>query len=102
IPSRHKALRWSLVILTAVFFLGDQIYYRSLNGKGIFGAPKWTGPLENFLPPLILGSIVFALVMNSFVKAVKNAEDGLIKEHEASEKLLRNILPDEIASELKA
>jgi len=102
IPSRHKFLRWSLVIWTVIYFLADQVYYRSLNGKAIFGAPKWTGPIEYFLPPLILGAVVFTLVMNSFVKAVKNAEDGLIKEHEASEKLLRNILPHEIATELKA
>jgi len=101
IPSWHQVLRWSLVIFTSLFFLGDQLYYRSLNGKAIFGAPKWTGPAEYFMPPLVLATIVFAAVMNSFVKAVKNAEDGLIKEHAASEKLLRNILPDEIATELK-
>jgi adenylate cyclase len=102
ITSRHMLLRWSFAILTAIFFLIDQVYYRSLNGQGLFGPPKWTGPVEYFLPPLVLGCIVFIILMNSFVKAVKNAEDGLIQEHAASEKLLRNILPDEIAGELKA
>lgn len=102
IPSRHKVLRWSLVLFTAVFFVWDQVYYRSLGGKGLFGEPKWTGPVEYFLPPLALGSIVFIAMINSFVKAVKSAEDRLITEHEASEKLLRNILPSEIARELKA
>ncbi|MCB1305970.1 MAG: adenylate/guanylate cyclase domain-containing protein, partial [Leptospiraceae bacterium] len=39
--------------------------------------------------------------INAFVRAVKRAEDALAKEHEASEQLLLNILPQEIAAELK-
>lgn len=102
IPTKYLWLRWMFVITTSAGFLADQLYFRSFGGVALFGPPKWTGPVDYFLPPLFLGIVFFILIVRTFVKAIRNAEVDLEFQHAASEKLLMNILPEEIAKELKS
>lgn len=53
------------------------------------------------MPPLTLLIMFFILITYQLVKAVNNAEDRLAAEHAISEKMLLNILPLEVAKELK-
>jgi hypothetical protein len=101
IPSRHSWTRWAFVVIAGVGFLADQVYFRILSGAALFGPPKSVLPADYLMPPMILIVIFYALLINSFVKAVTTAETALAKEHAASERLLLNILPEEIAAELK-
>ncbi len=100
-PARYRITRWVFVAIAALSFLGDQLYFRVLKGSSAFGPPKWIVTADYLLPPLILVVFFYILLVNTFVRAVRAAEDGLAKQHEASEKLLRNILPAEVANELK-
>lgn len=100
-PPGFRALRWTFVILPAALFLTHQYYYRVMEGAGLFGPPHWTGAADYFMPPLVLLMVFLILVVYQFVKAVDRAEAQLSREYEKSEKLLLNILPADIASELK-
>lgn len=93
--------RWAFVILPALLFLFFQFYYRVLGGSAIFGPPKWIVPADYVMPPLVLLTFFLVLIIYQFVKAVNVAEDKLAAEHAQSERLLLNILPAEVASELK-
>ncbi|TGL64266.1 adenylate/guanylate cyclase domain-containing protein [Leptospira sarikeiensis] len=98
--TRTKTL-WSLVILPVLFFLAFQYYYRVFGGSAIFGPPRWIVPADYLMPPLVLLVIAMISIIYQFVKAVNKAEDKLSQEHAQSEKLLLNILPREVADELK-
>lgn len=100
-PSRHRILRWVHVLIPAVLFLVYQYYYRVFGGAGIFGPPKWLGDADYFMPPLVLLCFFLILIVYQFVKAVDQAEARLLEEYERSENLLLNILPQEVADELK-
>lgn len=101
IPRKNIKLRWFFVSLSAVLFLGSQYYYRVMGNEGVFGPPKWVVPADYLMPPLVLLVVFFVLLINQFVKAVNRAEDKLIAEHQKSESLLLNVLPLEVARELK-
>ncbi|MFO1524929.1 MAG: adenylate/guanylate cyclase domain-containing protein [Turneriella sp.] len=101
IPPDFAKLRWSLVALPLIANFADQYYYRVIGGSAIFGPPKWVVPGDYLMPPLIIVTLFFIITINSFFKAVSSAEKLLAAEHAASEKLLLNILPTEIAGELK-
>ena len=101
IPSRYFWTRWAFVVIAGVGFLADQVYFRIMSGEALFGPPKSVLPADYLMPPMIMVVIFYALLINSFVKAVTTAETALAKEHAASERLLLNILPEEIAAELK-
>lgn len=93
--------RWAFVIVPVILFLYFQFYYRVLGGSAIFGPPKWIVPGDYLMPPLMLLTVFLILIIYQFVKAVNIAEDKLAAEHAQSEKLLLNILPAQVASELK-
>lgn len=101
IPRPQAITRWILVIAPTCLFLATQYYYRVFGGSAIFGPPRWIVPADYLMPPLVLVSIFFTLIIYQFVKAVNTAEDRLSHEHAQSEKLLLNILPGEVANELK-
>lgn len=101
IPPDFPKLRWLLVALPLLANFADQYYYRVMGGSAIFGAPKWVVPGDYLMPPLVIVTMFFIVTINSFFKAVSSAERLLAAEHAASEKLLLNILPAEIAKELK-
>ena len=101
IPHNRSVLRWSLALLSALMFFADQYYYRVLGGPGIYGAPRWVVAADYLLPPMAMLTVFYFLLINSFVKAVTLAETRLAAEHAKSEALLINILPQEIAEELK-
>lgn len=101
IPPKYQKVRWMLVALPLLANFVDQYYYRVLGGSAVFGPPKWVVPGDYLMPPLILVTLFFIGTINSFFKAVSTAERLLAAEHAASEKLLLNILPAEIARELK-
>ncbi|TGL35416.1 adenylate/guanylate cyclase domain-containing protein [Leptospira koniambonensis] len=98
--TRTKTI-WSLVIIPVGLFLAAQYYYRVFGGSAIFGPPRWVVPADYLMPPLVLVALAMILIIYQFVKAVNTAEDKLSKEHAQSEKLLLNILPREVADELK-
>jgi len=102
IPPDFAKLRWALVALPLIANFADQYYYRVMGGAAIFGPPKWVVPGDYLMPPLVVVTMFFILTIHSFFKAVSSAEKQLAAEHAASEKLLLNILPAEIAVELKA
>lgn len=101
IPPDYAKTRWSLVALPLIANFADQYYYRVIGGAAIFGPPKWVVPGDYLMPPLVIVTMFFIITINSFFKAVSLAEKLLAAEHAASEKLLLNILPAEIAAELK-
>lgn len=101
IPPDYAKLRWALVALPLVANFADQYYYRVMGGAAVFGPPKWVVPGDYLMPPLVIVTMFFIITINSFFKAVSSAEKLLAAEHAASEKLLLNILPQSIASELK-
>ncbi|EMJ89111.1 adenylate/guanylate cyclase domain-containing protein [Leptospira meyeri] len=101
IPRKNIQLRWFFVSLSGFLFLGSQYYYRVMGKEGLFGPPKWVVPADYLMPPLVLLVFFFILLINQFVKAVNKAEDKLIAEHQKSESLLLNVLPLEVARELK-
>lgn len=101
IPRKHAITRWILVIGPMGLFLFFQFYYRSLGRRGIFGPAHLIVPADYLMPPLTLVIIFLILITYQFVKAVDSAEDRLAAEHAKSEKLLLNILPREVANELK-
>ncbi len=98
IPPAFAKLRWLLVAVPLLANFADQYYYRVLGGSAVFGPPKWVVAGDYLMPPLVIVTMFFILTINSFFKAVSSAESLLA----ASEKLLLNILPAEIARELKA
>jgi len=102
IPPDFAKLRWTLVAMPLIANFADQYYYRVMGGAAIFGPPKWVVPGDYLMPPLVIVTMFFIITINSFFKAVSSAEKLLAAEHAASERLLRNILPEEVASELKA
>ncbi|TGM94932.1 adenylate/guanylate cyclase domain-containing protein [Leptospira licerasiae] len=101
IPRSQTKTLWSLVIIPVILFLTTQYYYRVFGGSAIFGPPRWVVPADYLMPPLTLMTIVMVFIIYQFVKAVNTAEDKLSREHAQSEKLLLNILPREVADELK-
>jgi adenylate cyclase len=101
IPRSKEVLRWILVVVPICLFLASQYYYRVLGGAAIFGPPRWIVPADYLMPPLILMVIFLIIIIYQFVKAVNSAEDKLSEENAQSEKLLLNILPREVADELK-
>ncbi|MDZ4728125.1 MAG: adenylate/guanylate cyclase domain-containing protein [Leptospira sp.] len=101
ISRKNVIVRWFFVSLAGFLFLGSQYYYRVMGGAGIFGPPKWIVPADYLMPPLILVVGFFILLINQFVKAVNSAEDRLNEEYQKSESLLLNILPLDVAKELK-
>lgn len=100
-PPRCQTLRWGHAIFAAVLFLACQYYYHVFGGSGIFGPPKWLVSADYLMPPLVMVSFVLVLIIHQFVKAVDRAEARLLEEYERSENLLLNILPREVADELK-
>jgi class 3 adenylate cyclase len=101
IDSKKKVLQWTLVAIPSISFLLYQYYYRVMGGEGLFGPPKWTGSADYFMGPFTLLFIFLLVVVKQFVDAVEIAEARLAAEHEKSENLIRNILPNEVADELK-
>lgn len=101
IPPGRPVIRWSLGLLPIFFLLADQYYYRVMGGSALFGPPKRILPADYLMPPLVLVSGFFLLLINGFVRAVSRAEAKLAAEHAKSERLLINILPKEVAEELK-
>ncbi|MFO1479080.1 MAG: adenylate/guanylate cyclase domain-containing protein [Turneriella sp.] len=101
VPPDFAKTRWTLVALPLIANFADQYYYRVLGGSAVFGPPKWVVPGDYLMPPLVVVTMFFIVTINSFFKAVSSAEKLLAAEHAASEKLLLNILPIEIAGELK-
>ncbi len=93
--------RWALALFAMSCFLGFQYYYRVYGGSAIFGPPRWVVAADYLMPPLILLMGFLILIVYQFVRAVNSAEDRLTLEHAQSEKLLLNILPAEVAKELK-
>jgi len=100
-PPRHRVLRWGHAVFASLLFLVFQYYYHILGGEGIFGPPKWVVAADFLMPPLVLVCFVLMLIVNQFVKAVDRAEAQLSEEYRKSESLLLNILPQEVADELK-
>lgn len=100
-PRKNKIPRLFFVSLSSFLFLGSFYYYRVLGAEGLYGPPKWVVPADYLMPPLIMLVFFFILLVNQFVKAVNRAEDKLIAEHQKSESLLLNVLPLEVARELK-
>lgn len=98
---QHVKTRWVFVVVPVILFLSFQCYYRVLGGSAIFGPPRWIVPADYLMPPLVLVTFFLILIIHQFVKAVNRAEDKLAAEHAQSEKLLLNILPREVADELK-
>lgn len=101
ISKKFNVVRIIISILPLGLFLFSQYYYKVLGANAIFGQPKWVVPAEYLMPPLTLLCILLVLIVYQFVKAVDFAEAKLTEEHEKSEQLLLNILPEEIAQELK-
>ncbi|MCZ8154958.1 MAG: adenylate/guanylate cyclase domain-containing protein [Leptospira sp.] len=101
VPRQHVIARWSLVIVPMSLFLFFQFYYRSLGKSGLYAPPHLIVPAEYLMPPLTLLIMFFIIITYQFVKAVNSAEDRLAAELAKSEKLLLNILPREVALELK-
>ena len=101
IDSYRKPLQWLFVLVPSALFLTHQVYFRVYQGSGYFGPPKWVGEADYFVGPIILLIGFLLLLIKQFVNAVETAEENLELEHEKSEKLIRNILPEEIAEELK-
>lgn len=101
ISRTHTKTLWSFVMIPVGFFLAAQYYYRVFGGSAIFGPPRWIVPADYLMPPLILLALALVFIIYQFIKAVNSAEDKLSEEHAQSEKLLLNILPREVADELK-
>ncbi|MBL8020499.1 MAG: adenylate/guanylate cyclase domain-containing protein [Leptospirales bacterium] len=101
IPRQYTKTRWFFVLVPMCLFLFFQYYYRVHGGSAIFGPPRWIVPADYLMPPLVLVLGFLVLITHQFVKAVNSAEDKLAAEHAQSEKLLLNILPREVADELK-
>ncbi|TGN17605.1 adenylate/guanylate cyclase domain-containing protein [Leptospira idonii] len=101
ISKNYNVTRFLISIASLGLYTASQYYYRVMGGNALFGPPKWIVPAEYLIPPLILGSFLIVLIVYQFVKAVETAETKLTEEHEKSEKLLLNIIPQEIAEELK-
>lgn len=101
IQRQNPKTRWVLVVVPGLLFLFFQIYYRVMGGSAIFGPPKWIVSADYLVPPLVLVTFFLILIIYQFVKAVNGAEDKLAAEHAQSEKLLLNILPRQVADELK-
>ncbi len=102
VPRENVRTRWVLVVLPLSLFVFFQWYYRVHGGSALHGPPKWVVPADFLLPPLVLLLALLVFIPYQFVKAVDSAEDNLAAEHAKSEKLLLNILPREVAEELKA
>ncbi|TGM55618.1 adenylate/guanylate cyclase domain-containing protein [Leptospira biflexa] len=100
-PRKNMMIRWFLIGLATFLFLGSNFYYRVLGAEGLYGPPKWVVPADYLMPPLVLVVFFFVLLVSQFVKAVNQAEDKLNAEHKKSESLLLNILPLDVARELK-
>ncbi|PJZ38458.1 guanylate cyclase [Leptospira levettii] len=101
IPRKNRYIRIFFVSLSSSLFLGSMFYYRVMGGEGLYGPPKWVVPADYLMPPLVMVVFFFILLINQFVKAVNQAEDKLIAENYKSESLLLNILPVDVARELK-
>ncbi|BDA80266.1 hypothetical protein LPTSP3_g31960 [Leptospira kobayashii] len=101
ISKKFNVSRFIMSIVPLGFYISSQYYYRVLGGNALFGPPKWIVSAEYLIPPLILVCFLIVLIVYQFVKAVDMAETKLTEEHEKSEKLLLNIIPQEIAEELK-
>ncbi len=101
IPRRREVIRWALAVAALALFFCYQYYYHVFGGAAIFGPPRWIVPADYLMPPLVLMGVFLILIIYQFVKAVNAAEDRLTEEHAQSEELLLNILPREVAAELK-
>lgn len=101
IRSEKKVHQWIMVVIPVICFLVYQYYYRIMQGSALFGPPKWVGDADFFMGPFTLLFVFLLVVIIQFVKAVETAEANLAIEHQKSEDLIHNILPHEIAEELK-
>jgi len=94
--------RYALSILPMVWFLTYQVYFKVLGGEAFFGPLQWVIPADRLVPPVVLVLAVTFVIVQQFVSAVDRAESKLRAEHAKSEELLLNILPRQVADELKA
>ncbi|MCB1176285.1 MAG: adenylate/guanylate cyclase domain-containing protein [Leptospiraceae bacterium] len=92
-------LRIVLNILPIIALLTHQIYFEYLKKEHLLG-PK-SARIDIIIGDAIFSQCVLLLISYIFVRAANRAEQKFQMEHEKSEKLLLNILPKEIALELK-
>lgn len=99
-PSRNY-LRFLLSFLPIIGLVCHQLYFQYYGGVHLLGKRPEKLRLDFVLGDAIFSQVLLLIIIFIFIRAANRAEKKFQTEHEKSEKLLLNILPYEIAKELK-
>ncbi|PJZ30382.1 adenylate/guanylate cyclase domain-containing protein [Leptospira kmetyi] len=100
---KHKVTRIVLALIPFCLFIARETYFKILGGQALYGAEPAPGTLraDEVLMDVIGSQLFLLLLAYLFIRGRDEAEAKIQAEHEKSEQLLLNILPEEIAQELK-
>ncbi len=103
VARKHKKIRIVLALVPFCLFIARETYFKILGGQALYGPEPAPGTLRADEVLLdVIGSQSFLLLLAYlFIRGRDEAEAKMQTEHEKSEQLLLNILPMEIAQELK-
>lgn len=99
-PSKNY-LRFILSFLPIAGLVFHQLYFEYWGGTHLLGVKPSTLRLDFVLGDSIFSQVLLLIIIFIFIRQANRAEKKFQIEHEKSEKLLLNILPLEIAKELK-
>ena len=101
INPRRPYLRFGLSLLPILAFALHQLHMNALGGQPYFGKNPDLLPPQNILLDVLFSQFVLLAACYTFMRGAFRAEEKLAREHQKSERLLLNILPLEVAKELK-
>ena len=99
-PSRNF-LRFFLSFLPILGLVAHQLYFEFYGGVHLLGKKPENMRLDFVIGDAIFSQVLLLIIIFIFIRAANRAEKKFQTEHEKSEKLLLNILPYEVARELK-
>lgn len=101
INGKRPWLRFILALFPVAALIVHQYHFKILGGESLFGPRPMIYSPEQVLPDLIGGQLILLLLAHLFIRGRDAAERRLEDEHRKSEQLLLNILPEDVAVELK-
>ncbi|TGK08041.1 adenylate/guanylate cyclase domain-containing protein [Leptospira semungkisensis] len=98
---KHKVARIVLALIPFCLLIAQQTYFKILGGKAFYGEEPKVFRADEVLVDVVGSQSLLLLLAYLFIRSRDEAEAKIQAEHKKSEQLLLNILPEEIAQELK-
>ncbi len=100
--NQNRFVRAVFAVLPIIILIIHQSYFMVLGGEAYYGPRPEEFTFDQVVLDLIFSQFILLFIVYQFIHARDRAEATLELEHQKSERLLLNILPREVAEELKA